>query len=99
MSRRYGNITLTKAQEQEFREIFALVDRDGGGSISKSELGELLSTLNLSLSAQELDLMVYEIDQNNDGEVSSSPIVSDDTLSCSLTNLDASLYRSNLKSL
>jgi len=68
--RRYGNISLTREQEEEFREIFSLVDRDGGGSISKSELGDLLRTLNLSISPQELDLMVYEIDQNNDGEVS-----------------------------
>jgi calmodulin len=66
---RYGNITLTKAEEQEFREIFNLVDLDGGGSISKTELGQLFHTLNLRVTPQELDLMVHEIDENNDGEV------------------------------
>jgi len=66
---RYGNITLTKEEEQEFQEIFNLVDLDGGGSISKAELGQLFNTLNLRVTPQELDLMVHEIDENNDGEV------------------------------
>ena len=36
---------LTEEEIAEFREIFNLVDKDGGGSISKEELGELMDTL------------------------------------------------------
>lgn len=33
---------LTAEELAEFREIFNLVDRDGGGTISQAELGELM---------------------------------------------------------
>jgi EF-hand domain pair len=51
------------------RQIFNLVDRDKGGSISKSELAQLMDTLAINASQQEIDLMVLEIDKNNDGEI------------------------------
>ena len=40
--------TLTEEERQEFREIFNLVDKDKGGSISNQELEELMETLGLS---------------------------------------------------
>lgn len=49
----------------EFREIFNLVDRDGGGSISKLELAELLETLGIDADVEEIDRMIAEIDQGN----------------------------------
>ena len=64
-----SSVSLSKEEEAEFREIFNLVDTDGGGSISKKELGRLMRTLNLQTSPQELDIMVEEIDKNNDGEI------------------------------
>jgi calmodulin len=51
------------------REIFNLVDRDGGGSISKKELKQLMDTLAINASQQEIELMIGEIDKNNDGEI------------------------------
>ena len=33
---------LTPEELAEFREIFNLVDRDGGGTITQEELGELM---------------------------------------------------------
>ena len=36
---------LSPEEISEFREIFNLVDKDGGGEITKAELGELLDTL------------------------------------------------------
>jgi Ca2+-binding EF-hand superfamily protein len=46
-----------------------LSDRDGGGSISKEELGQLMETLGIHASPDEIDMMVNEIDKNNDGEI------------------------------
>lgn len=62
-------VNLTKEEEREFREIFNLVDRDKGGSISKNELAQLMDTLSINASQQEIDLMIGEIDRNNDGEL------------------------------
>ena len=64
-----GMMQLTAAEEVEFREIFNLVDRDGGGTISKEELGKLMETLGIRASQDEINMMVSEIDQNNDGEI------------------------------
>ena len=60
---------MSREELAEFREIFNLVDRDGGGSISKEELGELMDTLGINASQEEVDLMIEEIDQDNNGEI------------------------------
>jgi len=43
-----------------FREIFQLVDRDGGGSIQQDELGTLLRTLGLKPTDEEITEMMKE---------------------------------------
>lgn len=53
----------------EFREIFNLVDKDGGGSITKEELGELMDTLGIDATPDEIDLMISEIDEDSNGEI------------------------------
>ena len=42
-------------------QIFNLVDKDGGGTISKEELGELMETLGINASQEEIDQMIAEI--------------------------------------
>lgn len=49
--------------------MFNLVDRDHGGTISKKELAQLMQTLSIHVTQQELDLLVDEIDLNRDGEI------------------------------
>ncbi|KAJ1458385.1 hypothetical protein M885DRAFT_513546 [Pelagophyceae sp. CCMP2097] len=61
--------SLSAEELAEFREIFNLVDRDGGGTITKEELGELMDTLGIDATPEELDLMIFEIDQDNNGEI------------------------------
>ena len=43
---------LTPEELAEFREIFNLVDKDGGGTISKEELGELMETLGIDATPE-----------------------------------------------
>lgn len=43
--------------------------RSGGGSISKEELGELMDTLGIDATPEEVDQMVSEIDEDNSGEI------------------------------
>lgn len=54
---------LTPEEIAEFKEIFNLVDKDEGGSITKAELGELMDTLGIDATPEEIDAMINEIDQ------------------------------------
>jgi len=60
---------LTDEELAEFREIFNLVDLDKGGTISKDELKQLMNTLGLKPSQEELNAMVDEIDADGNGEI------------------------------
>jgi len=60
---------LSEEEIAEFREIFNLVDRDGGGEITKDELGELMDTLGIDASPEEIDAMISEIDQDGSGSI------------------------------
>lgn len=53
----------------EFREIFDLVDKDGSGTITKDELGELLGIIGIETSNDDLERMVKGVDANFNGEV------------------------------
>ncbi len=60
---------LSRAELQEFLEIFNLVDLDHGGTISKEELGQLMTTLGIRASKVELETMINEIDVEGTGEI------------------------------
>ena len=60
---------LSPAELAEFREIFDLVDKDKGGSISSTELAELMQTLGISASQEEIHAMVAEIDTDGNGDI------------------------------
>ncbi len=58
---------LSAEEIQEFRDIFNLADRAGQGSIDKAQLGELLETLGIDATPEELELMLAEIDEDGSG--------------------------------
>eukprot|EP01041_Mallomonas_annulata_P000569 gene569-1098_t len=60
---------LTAEEISEFREIFNLVDRDGGGTITKEELGELMDTLGIDANPDEIDQMISEVDKDGSGTI------------------------------
>ncbi|KAF4677282.1 Calcium binding protein [Perkinsus chesapeaki] len=53
----------------EFREVFRLLDTDGSGSISANELKGLLDSIGMSLSMDELEELVTEIDKDCSGAI------------------------------
>jgi Ca2+-binding EF-hand superfamily protein len=62
--------TASSASElAEFREIFALVDRDMGGTITRNELGELMTLLSISVSENEMEFLFNEVDKDGDGHL------------------------------
>ena len=54
---------LSEEEIAEFREIFSLVDKDGGGSITGDELGELMDTLGIEATPEEINGMIAEVRQ------------------------------------
>jgi Ca2+-binding EF-hand superfamily protein len=54
---------------QELAEIFQLVDTDHGGTISREELLQLMKTLGIRPTSDEMDLLMIEIDPNKTGEI------------------------------
>lgn len=61
------NATSTKIQE--LREIFQLVDLDGGGTIAAAEMGKLLELMGMSKDEDEIREIMSSIDTVGDGEV------------------------------
>ncbi|KAI9188984.1 hypothetical protein H9P43_000407 [Blastocladiella emersonii ATCC 22665] len=61
-------IGISPREYYELYEVFRLVDKDGGGTISKDELELLMQTLGIRASKVELEIMVNEIvsDPNKD---------------------------------
>ncbi|KAG2375229.1 hypothetical protein C9374_009852 [Naegleria lovaniensis] len=66
---------LTEEELKEFKEIFDLVDTDGGGSIQKEELRQLMETLGLNPTDEQLDEMMLEVDADGSGDIDFSEFV------------------------
>mmetsp|Transcript_5360 Transcript_5360/g.7249 ORF Transcript_5360/g.7249 Transcript_5360/m.7249 type:complete len:156 (+) Transcript_5360:193-660(+) len=64
-----GSVELTEEEVSEFREVFDLVDLDKGGSISASEVKDLMSLLGMNPTHEEVVVMVSEIDVDGNGVV------------------------------
>lgn len=60
---------MSASELREYRDIFRLVDRDGGGAIERRELGQLLETLAIDVAPGELDMMIDEVDQDRSGAI------------------------------
>jgi hypothetical protein len=56
-------------QVREFKEAFAIFDKDGDGSITCSELGMVMKSLGQKPTEAELLAMVKEVDADQNGEI------------------------------
>ena len=61
--------SLKEEQIEEFKKAFNLFDKDGDGSISIKELGEVLHSLGQKSTKSELKNMLKEVDADGNGEI------------------------------
>ncbi|KAL0214688.1 hypothetical protein P9112_006872 [Eukaryota sp. TZLM1-RC] len=61
--------SLTEDQINEFKEAFALFDRDGDGCITTKELGTVMRSLGQNPSEAELADMINEVDADGNGTI------------------------------
>jgi len=64
----YG-VNLTEDQVEEFKEAFALFDKDGDGTITADELGVVMRSLGRNPTREELEAMIAEVDEDGSGEI------------------------------
>ena len=58
-----------KEEAAELADLFRLVDKDGGGTISMDEFLELLQSMSVRPSIHEMQLLYDEIDENGNGAI------------------------------
>merc|ERR1712066_1026911 len=67
---REATAKLSRETLEEYQEIFSFFDRDGGGSISSAELGQVMKTFGWTPTEMELQELISEIDQDGNGSIS-----------------------------
>lgn len=60
---------LSDEQVQAFKDVFDLFDKDGSGSISTTELGDVMRSLGQNPTDAELQDMVNEVDTDQSGSI------------------------------
>ena len=60
---------LSEDQINEYREAFALFDKDGGGSIDADELGGVMRSLGQNPSEADLKEMIRQVDVDGNGTI------------------------------
>lgn len=59
---------ISKNEMKNYRDTFALFDKDGNGSITKEELGSVMRSLGQFARGKEIDEMLIESDADGDGK-------------------------------
>ncbi|KAL4238012.1 Calmodulin-3 [Mactra antiquata] len=61
--------SLSPEKIAEYKETFALFDKDGDGTINSSELGTAMRAMGVNPTQGELDGMIKEVDQDGNGTI------------------------------
>eukprot|EP00877_Chromochloris_zofingiensis_P008283 jgi/Chrzof1/3708/Cz13g06020.t1 len=65
MPRKVGNTILKDEEIRELKELFDMVDKDKGGSLSAEEVQELMEILGMPRRLEDVERMIADIDKDN----------------------------------
>jgi len=54
---------------EQIRQAFAMMDKDGSGKVSATELKNIMRSIGEKLSDDDIDEIIRELDMDGDGEV------------------------------
>ncbi|GAN06810.1 calmodulin [Mucor ambiguus] len=60
---------LNDQQISEYRELFALIDKNGDGAIDAEELGQAMRSLGQNHTNEELKNLINDVDSDNNGRI------------------------------
>jgi len=60
---------LSEEQIAMFKEVFEMLDRDGGGSLDAAELYNVMSDMQLDVTKEEIEAVLKELDKDGNGEI------------------------------
>eukprot|EP01051_Picozoa_sp_SAG22_P011296 SAG22_NODE_1071_length_5708_cov_8.431093_2_plen_213_part_00 len=66
---KYSDLGMSETDIVEYKEMFDLVDSDGGGTIGREEVIELMRTVGYDCTEEEVDDMINEIDTDGNGDI------------------------------
>ena len=56
--------------KEELKDIFDILDRDSNGLISRAELKYMMSQLGVTLTDDDLEILMKDLDEDRDGQIS-----------------------------
>uniref|UniRef100_A0A0M3I3M0 Calmodulin n=1 Tax=Ascaris lumbricoides TaxID=6252 RepID=A0A0M3I3M0_ASCLU len=59
----------TKAEVEEYKQLFSMFDTDGSGAIGNNELKQAMMSIGLNANDQEIDNLMREVDEDGNGEI------------------------------
>lgn len=59
----------TDEEVDNYRKVFRSMDKDGSGSISNKELSFALRKVGVSINSEQIDELMKDVDENNDGRM------------------------------
>ncbi|KAF8566740.1 hypothetical protein P879_03624 [Paragonimus westermani] len=63
------HVPVIEMDEKEVESLFHIIDRDGNGKITRSELTAFFRRSNQKLGAKEIKEYIKQFDVNNDGKI------------------------------
>jgi len=55
--------------DRDMRNAFVALDKDGTGQILEAELRQILGTLGETLTSEEVDMLMRDVDADDEGQI------------------------------